>query len=483
MRKNKAENTQSEFSILALDDDPIMTATIQSYFVGAGYHVDIENDPVAAIERVRNGSYDILISDFLMSPICADEVVQRIRTFNHDIYIILLTGHKSMAPPIRTIRSLDIQGYFEKSERFDQLELLVESCVKSIRQMKLARNYQQGLAQMAELMPQIYSLQEPAQVGQRIFSGIPTLFQTSDRLLVIWPDEQAGQCLRYEEGEFFSSCKEKDSEALYDRIAACSEKLLFSKIIGSDGHCHGILSLRFETEPVLYQQQLFQLFVRQCASSLENTILTCRLKRNYMEIIQALRLLVDAKDMYTRGHSDRVAYYSEALARALGMNEQTCSRIKIAGQFHDIGKVAIPDQILLSPNRLTDEEFAVIRQHPLYSDSILSSMSSFRDILPIVRGHHERIDGRGYPDGLKADEIPLESRIISIADTFDAMTSTRRYRANLSLDEAIRRLKEAKGTQLDSHMVDVFLTLVEDDIMGKVNDTMQADPLEKKVQE
>ena len=129
MRRSKLK-VQNQISILTVDDDPIITSTIKDYFKQSGYTVDIENDPVAAIERVREGSYDIMLLDFLMSPICGDQVVEEIRKFNTDIYIVLLTGHKSMAPPVKTIRQLDIQGYYEKDDRFDQQELLVESCVK-----------------------------------------------------------------------------------------------------------------------------------------------------------------------------------------------------------------------------------------------------------------------------------------------------------------------------------------------------------------
>ena len=124
MRKNR-QTAQKQISILTLDDDPIITSTIQSYFQRSGYQVDVENDPGSAIERVRTNHYDIMLLDFLMTPICGDQVVEEIRKFNQELFIILLTGHKSMAPPIKTIRQLDIQGYYEKSDRFDQLELLV----------------------------------------------------------------------------------------------------------------------------------------------------------------------------------------------------------------------------------------------------------------------------------------------------------------------------------------------------------------------
>ena len=157
MRKSKASaSAKNSFSILTLDDDAIMTSTLQAYFQRSGYRVDTENDPYQAIERVREGKYDILLLDFLMTPICGDQVVAEIRKFNKELFIILLTGHKSMAPPIRTIRQLDIQGYYEKSDRFDQLELLVESCVKSIKQMKTIRSYQNGLSSIMEFLPQVY---------------------------------------------------------------------------------------------------------------------------------------------------------------------------------------------------------------------------------------------------------------------------------------------------------------------------------------
>ena len=141
------EREERDISILALDDDPVMTLTLQSYFQNAGYAVETCNDPEAAVEVVRNGHFDILLLDFLMTPICGDQVVERIRQFNTDLFIILLTGHKSMAPPIKTIRALDIQGYYEKSDRFDQLELLVETCVKSVQQMRTIRSQNEALTE------------------------------------------------------------------------------------------------------------------------------------------------------------------------------------------------------------------------------------------------------------------------------------------------------------------------------------------------
>ena len=176
MRKNR-RTLHKDFRILTLDDDYIMTSTLQAYFQRSGYYVDVVNDPYQAIEQVRNGKYDILLLDFLMSPVCGDQVVEEIRRFNKEIYIILLTGHKSMAPPIKTIRDLDIQGYYEKSDRFDQLELLVESCVKSISQMRIIQNYKNGLSLMMEALPQIYDLDNTRSIYESILSITLNIFQ------------------------------------------------------------------------------------------------------------------------------------------------------------------------------------------------------------------------------------------------------------------------------------------------------------------
>lgn len=154
-----------------------MTSTLQAYFQRSGYYVDVINDPYLAIKRVREGNYDILLLDFLMTPICGDQVVEEIRKFDKDIYIILLTGHKSMAPPIKTIRELDIQGYYEKSDRFDQLELLVESCVKSISQMRIIQNYKSGLSQIMESLPQLYDLDNTQSIFESILRIAQDVFQ------------------------------------------------------------------------------------------------------------------------------------------------------------------------------------------------------------------------------------------------------------------------------------------------------------------
>ena len=320
---------QNRISILTLDDDPIITSTIQAYFQRSGYHVDVENNPYTAIERIRTGSYDILLLDFLMAPICGDQVVEEIRKFNKELFIILLTGHKSMAPPVKTIRQLDIQGYYEKNDRFDQLELLVESCVKSIKQMRTIKEYKADL------------------------------------------------------------------------------------------------------------------------------------EKAYVQTIETLRHVVESRDKETKGHSERVAILAKALAEEMQLAQDDIETIHIAGLFHDVGKIGIPDSILLKNGSLTKEEFMTIKGHPAEGERIIVSYAPFKNLLNIVRGHHERYDGTGYPDGKAGNDICLGARIIAVADSFDAMMSNRTYRRGLGFDKTMDELVKGKGTKFAPAIVDAFLKHVE----------------------
>lgn len=173
--------------------------------------------------------------------------------------------------------------------------------------------------------------------------------------------------------------------------------------------------------------------------------------------VRSILKALNCKDNYTHGHSTRVAYYSVCLAKELKLSREEIYDIEIASLFHDIGKIGIPDAILTKPGRLNQTEFELMKKHPELSEEILKGFEPFNEIARYARHHHERYDGRGYPDNLKGEEIPLPSRIILIADTFDAMTSTRSYRKGLSYEIAFSELREFSGTQFDPKLVEPFI--------------------------
>ena len=286
MRKNIHTSENLQYRILAVDDEVGILDSLRVFLSKAGYTFVGVTNPLEAIEKVRTEHFDLMLLDFLMTPIHGDQVVEEIRKFNKDLYILLLTGHKDLAPPLDTIKRLDIQGYCEKSDKFDQLLLLIESGIKAVSQMQLIK-------------------------------------KINDEL-----------------------------KTTYDKLESA-----------------------------------------------------------YMETIEILRFTVEAKDAYTRGHSDRVSAYSVLIGEALGLSEDDLKTLKIGGLFHDIGKIGIPDSILLKTDKLDDEEYSEIKNHPAIGAHILSNATIFKDIIPIVKHHHERFDGHGYPGKLKGEEIPYLARI------------------------------------------------------------------------
>ena len=333
MRLSAVEQEKSKYKIIAVDDEMGIIDSLKVYL--CDYSITGVTDPQEAIEKVKNEHFDLMLLDYIMTPFHGDHVVEEIRKFNKDLYILLLTGHKDLAPPLETIKKLDIQGYCEKSDKFDQLLLLIESGLKSVEQMNMIKQINEELADSKEL-----------------------------------------------------------------------------------------------------------------------------LEKSYLESIEVLRRTVEVKDVYTRGHSDRVSEYSLLIGEKLNLPPEQMKTLKIGALFHDIGKIGIPDAILLKTDKLTDDEYSEIKNHPAIGAHILSNASIFADIIPIVKHHHERYDGKGYPARLAGENIPYLARIVAVADTFDAMTSRRSYRQALDFDYTMNEIEKCKGTQFDPAIADVFLEIL-----------------------
>lgn len=342
MRKGIAQqqenNPNSKYKIIAVDDEAGIIDSLSVFLRRSGYTLTGLTDPMEAIELLKKEHYDLLILDFIMTPLHGDQVVEEIRKFDKDLYILLLTGHKDLAPPLETIRRLDIQGYCEKGDKFDQLLLLIESGLKSIAQMNEIKRINVELSDT------------------------------------------------------------------YDKL-----------------------------------------------------------EKAYLESIQTLRYTVEAKDKYTRGHSDRVSEYSILIGKKLGLSDADLKTLEIGGLFHDIGKIGVPDSIIQKTERLTDDEYSQIKNHPSIGAHILSNATIFKDIIPIVKHHHERYDGHGYPSQLKGEDIPYLARIATIADSFDAMTSKRTYRDSLPIEVVKEEFAKNRGTQFDPELTDVFLDILNND--------------------
>lgn len=191
-------------------------------------------------------------------------------------------------------------------------------------------------------------------------------------------------------------------------------------------------------------------------------------------VLFALARAVEARDRHTIHHAERVGRYAEAIGAAHGFTQEDGELLYHGGVLHDLGKIAIPDAILLKPGPLTAAEFATMRQHSVEGERICLSLRSVSHYLPIIRHHHERVDGTGYPDHLEGSDIPIGARITAIADGWDAMVSDRPYRAGLDAEEAVARLRQGAGTQWDAALVRLFLDLLEGGLTRRVTDSQLA---------
>jgi len=211
---------------------------------------------------------------------------------------------------------------------------------------------------------------------------------------------------------------------------------------------------KMEEELESYHRSLKKL-VEERTEKLQQAYLT--LKKAYLDSVKVLAEAIDAKDTYTRGHSDRVRRMSLQIAVSLGFTEERREILEYGALLHDIGKIGIEDEILRKPGPLSPEEFQTIQQHPLVGVKIVEGIEFFKDKIPMIRSHHEHFDGKGYPDGLMGEAIPLEARIIAVPDAFDAMASLRPHRRAMSLEDVLLEMEKYKGKQFDPNILEIFL--------------------------
>jgi putative two-component system response regulator len=195
--------------------------------------------------------------------------------------------------------------------------------------------------------------------------------------------------------------------------------------------------------------------------NIDNQKLAYDLKELFSGTISAIMEALDAKDPHTSGRSKRVTFYSLKIGEALGLSNQSLSELEIAGLLHDIGMIGVPVNIITKPDNLTDDEYELIKNHTIIGMRILEEIKQLNHVIRIVGCHHEHYNGEGYPYGLKADEIPIESQIIAIADAYDGLTTERAYRSSLSHNEAVSMIRAAAGSQFNPAVVDVFLNVID----------------------
>ncbi len=234
----------------------------------------------------------------------------------------------------------------------------------------------------------------------------------------------------------------------------------------------GIIAVVLLFIPLFASQYMFKLLVREREHVATQQELTQKYLEMNLGLAAAMVVLLDSKDEYTANHSAAVAMYCRDMASMVGMSEDEAEELHLAGLLHDLGKVGTPDAILRKDSELDDEEWGYIHQHPEKGAEVLSHLAAYQNVADIVRHHHERLDGSGYPAGLRASEIPDASKILAVADTYHAMTSDRPYRSALSSFEALKELRTMSGTVLDERYVEVLAQILRDKDLAYRNGTV-----------
>jgi HD-GYP domain-containing protein (c-di-GMP phosphodiesterase class II) len=235
--------------------------------------------------------------------------------------------------------------------------------------------------------------------------------------------------------------------------------------MGAAGKTRGVISIGLrqgQKEITGDDLLMIQNLASQVAVALENADLKSRMEKTYVETVAALAAAVEARDKYTRGHSRRVTEFAVEIAKRLNQPEWFVKDLESAALLHDIGKIGMPDHILHNRGALPPDGVSFVLGHPIGGENILKPVGSLARLCPIVRHHHERYDGKGYPDGLKGEEIPLAARILSVADCFDAMISARAYKPTRTREDAMEELVRCKDTQFDTRCVEVFLAYLKE---------------------
>ncbi|GAB6038312.1 response regulator [Fundidesulfovibrio butyratiphilus] len=472
--------------ILLADDEPELADVCREALSGITDRILVANDGMRAYDMLREGGVDLLLSDLRMPGMGGMELLSRIRSTGVDTDVIVLTGYGTLENAVECVK-LGAVNYLLKPFRIGELLGAVDKALRERalrRQQKRVGNlstmlrFSGVLSEQADLrslvkefLAQVREVFEPD--GMVMFLTGETRRQVGQHVLV-GPFFRKNEAARGWFGQFAASLLERGRPMLLDQAllrqalgplagTVAAPVSAISAVVGAGPASAGVVvAVRGEGRLpyTLDQLQLLTLFSAHTALCLESCRACQTLRAMNREMVHSFVSAVEAKDPYTRGHSERVSEFAALLGQALGLPKVETDLLRTAGMLHDIGKIGVPDLILNKPDSLEYGELVIMRQHAEIGRNILRNVSSLEDVLPAIFHHHEHLDGRGYPMGLVGSEIPLAARIISVADGYEAMTSNRAYHPARTPAEASDILRQGAGAQWDPQIVDAWLDVL-----------------------
>ena len=487
--------------ILVVDDEEIIRNIFKEYLGSIkNYTVLTAVDGIEALEIIKTEEIDCCFTDISMPRMDGVELTRKIQAYDNTIPVAVMTGRPSMDTTIGTLKNgvvdfltkpieinqlpLTIERIMRERSLFIDNVLLKEEVEKKEQLLKINKELQQKIKEV-ETMNLIFQQLEQATTSKDLFTVLVNLSGE------VTTCDEAYFCINNQGMKdpaiitsFFRDKNKTPVNAgcvegnVVKKVADDGIPLLINENNGSDSvlavplkirsNIFGILiSLIRDGKRHFNEKDLYFLnFLTEKASFLiENLALYENIYENLFSTLYAFVETIEARDPYTKQHSTRVTRYAVSIAKAVGCSQEEIDVLNVSGNLHDIGKIGIPDNILLKPGQLTDGEYEIIKKHPSIGSNIIGHFNMWADEKNIIKHHHERWDGQGYPDRLRGKEIPFLSRILSVADVYDALTSDRSYRKKLSDGVAIGIIRENTGYQFDPKIVDVFLKLYE---QGKI---------------
>lgn len=453
-------------TVLVVDDEAMNRMSTKFILEKAGYAVVCARSGEEAIRCLQDIHADLLLLDVEMPDMSGLEMLQKIRQFPDlkDIRVSFLTASGSSEDMSEAVR-LGAKGFIKKPCRPEELIAAVNAAFEEqesllmlviddepMNQMMLKRIFdkdyhvvskasgEEGLAFLETNLPDmiLLDLNMPGIGGEETFQRISRMENVNRVPVVVLTadDDRDVERRLFRAGVMDFVRKPFDPEIVRERVNRITE--------------------------LRRLQTLLQAEVDRKTKDLRTALKS--LQTLSEQIVFSLAGAIDAKDAYTNGHSNRVAEYSRGLAARMGKSSQEVNDVYFAAMLHDVGKIGIPDEIINKPGRLTDEEFEVIKSHTTKGAKILETISEMPNLSVGAHWHHERIDGRGYPDGLAGADIPETARIICVADCYDAMSSNRSYRKALPQDVVRSEIEKGKGTQFDPDIADRMLQMIDADV-------------------
>ncbi|MFN2343609.1 MAG: HD domain-containing phosphohydrolase [Desulfonatronovibrio sp.] len=481
------EIKNESIKILVVDDEESLREICKDALKDEGYQVLQAEDGQNALEVIAaNEDIDMIISDLRMPVMNGLELLEQIRNKKLDIDFLVMTGFATIETAVECMKK-GAADYLPKPFNINHLLVKVSKVVKD-RSARMDRARLSNIVRMLNLSNALNSQLDlksicyefVLQVQRNFVPDSAVLFMRRDDRPALAKSVVRGRLFR-EDPDLFSKVQklaeeslEKNKSFLLDPSNASDEavfsgqefpySMLIVPLFSQMKKVGAIVLLRkdkkfFTTDEV----QLLSVFAAHVATAIQNAKMYGRIRDQNINIIRSYAKAVEAKDYYTKGHSERVALYAVKLGGYLRLDTEEMDLLYTAGVLHDIGKIGIPDNILNKPSNLDDEEFEIMKSHPVIARDILAQVWSLKEILPVVYHHHERIDGKGYPEGISNGQIPFLSKVISVVDAFEAMTSDRAYRKALPWEKARDILLSGSGSQWESDLVEKWVKLVNDE--------------------